>query len=130
MRSLVVDDDFICRSTLLAQLLPFGGCDAAANGREAMLAIARAREAGWSYDLICLDIEMPDMSGHEILRTLRQQEDVAGSGRRVKVLMTSSHSESEQVKTAFANRSDGFLVKPVRGEVLRTRLATLGLTPA
>ena len=32
MRSLVVDDDFICRSTLLAQLLPFGSCDAAADG--------------------------------------------------------------------------------------------------
>jgi two-component system chemotaxis response regulator CheY len=127
MRSLVVDDDFICRSTLLAQLLPYGGCDAAANGREALLAVARAQEAGWTYDLVCLDIDMPDMSGHEVLRAMRQKEDQAGGSRRVKVLMTSAHSESDQVKTSFINRSDGFLVKPVRGDLLRVRLQTLGL---
>ncbi len=44
--------------------------------------------------------------------------------------MTSAHSEPSQVKTAVVNRSDGFLVKPVRGEQLRQRLQALGLLPA
>ena len=127
MRSLVVDDDFICRSTLLAQLLPFGSCDAAADGIEALLAISRAHEAGWIYDLICLDIDMPNISGHEVLRSLRLQEERRRDGPRATVIMTSSHSESNQVKSAFVNHADGCLVKPVRSEILRTRLLTLGL---
>ncbi len=52
MRALVVDDDVVCRSSRLAQQLPFGSCDAAANGREALLAVERAHAAGWSYDLV------------------------------------------------------------------------------
>jgi two-component system chemotaxis response regulator CheY len=130
MRSLVVDDDFVCRSTLLAQLLPYGSCDAAANGREALLAVGRAHGAGWTYDLVCLDIEMPDMSGQGVLRAMRQQEDRQPGAPRAKVIMTTAHSEPNQVKTAFINRSDGFLVKPVRAEQLRARLQALGLLPA
>jgi two-component system chemotaxis response regulator CheY len=130
MRSLVVDDDFVCRSTLLAQLLPYGSCDAAANGREALLAVGRAQDAGWTYDLVCLDIEMPDMNGQEVLRAMRQREDHQPGAHRAKVIMTSAHSEADQVKTAFINRSDGFLVKPVRAEQLRARLQALGLLPA
>ena len=127
MRSLVVDDDFICRSTLLAQLLPFGSCNAAADGIEALQAISRAQEEGWSFDLICLDIDMPTISGHEVLRALRQQEGRLLDGPRAIVIMTSSHSESNQVKSAFVNQADGFLVKPIRSELLRVRLLSFGL---
>lgn len=131
MRSLIVDDDFVCRSALSAQLLRHGDCDVAADGREALAAFDRALEHGRPYQLICLDIDMPGMGGQEVLREVRRREAQRQPGPQapVKVLMTSAHSEAGQVKTAFVNRSDGFLVKPVRGELLVARLRLLGLIP-
>ncbi len=65
MRILVVEDDFISRRLLCRFLERFGECDVAINGNEAVNAVEHALQAGAHYDLICLDIMMPEMDGQE-----------------------------------------------------------------
>lgn len=129
MKSLVVDDEFVPRTMLQRVLQAHGPCDAAATPAEAMVAVRHAIQQKLPYQLICLDIEMPGGSGQELLKEIRQleeQQDVP-SELRAKVLMASGRSEPEQVKTAFYNGSNGFLVKPVDPERLTRKLRELAL---
>jgi two-component system, chemotaxis family, chemotaxis protein CheY len=129
MKILVVDDELIPRTVLQRMLQAYGPCDVATNVVEALAAVRRAIEEKTHYQLICLDIEMPDGSGQDVLKTLRQIEadSKVSPENQARVLMTSSHSHAEQVKAAFFNGSDGFLVKPVEPERLVKKLNELSL---
>ena len=130
MKSLVVDDEFVPRMVLQRILQAYGPCDAASNVAEALMAMRHALEVKEPYQLICLDIEMPDGSGQDLLQEIRRLEAAASTISDVilsRVLMTSSRSEAEQVKNAFHNGANGFLVKPVDLERLKKRLRELSL---
>ena len=76
----------------------------------------RDRALAHSYDAILLDLELPDRSGLEVLRTLRRE------GRDVPVLiMTGRHDDEDIVKGLDAG-ADDYLLKPVSPEVLMARL--------
>lgn len=131
MKSLVVDDEFVPRMVLQRILQAHGACDAATTTAEAMAAVRHAIDQKMPYQLICLDIEMPDGSGQDVLKQIRQLEEqlqVPGE-LRAKVLMASGHSEPEQVKASFYNGGDGFLVKPIDPERLTRKLRDLALIP-
>jgi two-component system chemotaxis response regulator CheY len=132
VKSLVVDDEFVPRMVLQRLLQGYGPCDGATTVVEALGAIRYAIEHGKPYDLICLDIELPGGSGQDVLKELRRLEEQAStqSPHVARVLMTSGHSEAEQVKTAFNNGSDGFLVKPVDVDRLKKKLRELTLISA
>lgn len=129
MKSLVVDDEFVPRMVLQRILQAHGPCDCATNAKEAMAAVRHAIEQKDPYRLVCLDIEMPDGSGQEVLKDIRRLEIelAVPEELRAKVLMASGRSEAEQVKASFHNGSDGFLVKPVDVERLKKRLRELSL---
>lgn len=65
MRILIVEDDFIGRKVLQRLLLEYGECDVAVDGVEAVKAFDLAWSAGMPYDVLFLDIMMPNMSGHD-----------------------------------------------------------------
>ena len=129
MKSLVVDDEFVPRMVLQRILQVYGPCDAATNVVEALAALHHAMEQKKPYQLVCLDIEMPDGSGQQVLKEIRRLEEQSTlpAEQQTKVLMTSGHSEVEQVKASFHNGGDGFLVKPVDVERLKKRLRELAL---
>ena len=79
MNILVVDDDFMNRKLLQSQLSLFGECDIAVDGEEAILAFKLAWGNQQPYDLICMDIRMPNIDGKEALKKIRQMEDELGS---------------------------------------------------
>jgi two-component system chemotaxis response regulator CheY len=122
VKSLVVDDEFVPRMVLQRVLQAYGTSDAATN----------AIEQKNNYQLICLDIEMPDGSGQEVLKSIRRIETElqVPEELQARILMTSSHSHADQVKTAFFNGSNGFLVKPIDQERLVKKLLELALIPA
>ena len=74
IKVLIVDDDFITRRILKSIFTPYGDCDIAINGEEAIQAFRLAREEKKPYDLICLDIMMPEIDGHEALMKIREME--------------------------------------------------------
>ena len=126
MKTLIVEDDFMSRKLMLAYLSPLGECDVAANGSEAIEAFMMAKDAGKNYDLITLDIMMPEMSGQEVLKRIRRIEEEQGLVA-AKIVMTTALKDVDNVMTAFKSQCEGYLVKPIESEKLRGLLRALNL---
>jgi two-component system, chemotaxis family, chemotaxis protein CheY len=131
MKTLIVEDDFTSRILLQELLRKHGPCHVAINGKEALKAVLTALDAKDPYDLICLDIMMPEMDGQEALREIRAIEESRGQsmGRGARVLMTTALHDKENVMLAFREQCDGYLVKPVENAKLVQSLRQLGLIP-
>ncbi len=78
MKTLIVEDDFTSRVLLQEVLKRDGTVHIAVNGKEAVDAVRAAMDAGEPYDLICLDIMMPEMDGYEALKEIRAIEESRG----------------------------------------------------
>ena len=130
MRALIVDDDFYCRSFLQEILHPFGYCDIAVNGDEAIFAFRNALKDGKPYDLVCLDLVMPEIDGHNALREIRSIEKDLGvtPANETKVIITTVLDNTEETHNAFfLGGATSYLVKPIDEAVLVAELRKLGL---
>ncbi|MGE5583573.1 MAG: response regulator [Bacillota bacterium] len=129
MKVLIVEDDFVTRRLLQSFLAPYGECDITVNGLEAITAYRMALEEKKPYDLICLDILMPEMDGQEVLTEIRQIErelGIKGSGS-VKVITISILSDVSNIQTVFKGQCEAFLPKPIEKKKLMETLENLGL---
>jgi two-component system, chemotaxis family, chemotaxis protein CheY len=129
LKALIVEDDFTSRLLLQKLLAPYGESHIAVNGREAVSVFLQAVNAGEPYDLICLDIMLPEMDGIESLRQIRGAETRMGllEGEGVKVIMVTALKEMKMVSTAYNEFCDSYLVKPVDKAKLIEQLSQLGL---
>lgn len=115
MKILIAEDEFVSRKLLNTILAPLGEVDIAANGNEAFKAVKLAFENDDSYDLICLDIMMPEVDGIMALKMIRQLEAEKGvnSETRSKIFMISAVSQKDHVLATVKAGCDCFLVKPI-----------------
>jgi len=128
MKALIVEDDFVSRKVMLALLSKYGECDIASNGIEALEAFVIAMNDGEKYDLITLDIMMPEMSGHEVLEKIRRIEaDRALTSTCI--IMTSALHDARNIMTAFKNQCDGYICKPVSFDKIKEMLVNIGQIP-
>jgi two-component system, chemotaxis family, chemotaxis protein CheY len=132
MRCLIVEDDFGSRRLLQAMLREYGASDVVVDGQEAIDAFRLAWEENNPYDLVFLDIMMPNVDGQEALRRIRATESEIGirDRDRAKVVMTTALGDPENVVQAFyEGGADGYVVKPIKRETLVSELEKLGLKP-
>jgi two-component system chemotaxis response regulator CheY len=129
MKTLIVEDDFTSRLLLQEFLKSYGPTHVAVNGREAVDAVRAALEAGERYSLICLDIMMPLVDGHEALRQIRSLEDAQGilSTHGAKIIMTTALGNVSNISKAYSALCDAYLVKPIDRKQLLQELSNLGL---
>jgi two-component system chemotaxis response regulator CheY len=129
LRVLVVEDDFTSRLMLQTFLSRYGECHIAVNGKEAVEACRVAVETRQNYDLICMDIMMPEMDGHEAVRQVRALEESHGifSSRGSKITMTTTVGDIKKVFECFKVLCDGYLVKPIDLTKLVGYMKTWGL---
>jgi two-component system chemotaxis response regulator CheY len=115
MKALIVEDDFTGRLLLQTFLSRYGECHVAVNGKEAVEAFRAASQAGQAYDLICMDIMMPEMDGQAALRKIRGCEEAQGipSDRGVKIIMTTALDDMKSVFRSFHELCDAYLTKPI-----------------
>lgn len=132
MKTLIVEDDFTSRVLLQQLLAVYGESHVAVNGAEAVKAFVIAQKAGQPYDLVCLDIMMPEMDGQAALQELRAGEEAAGirSSQGAKIIMTTALDDPHNVMSAFYGLCDGYLVKPIAHEQLVQLLTQFRLLPA
>ncbi len=132
MRELIVEDDRTSRMLLEALLTGFGEVQTAANGEEALQAVEAALRAHTPYELICLDIMMPEMDGQEALRRIRALEakHMLPSIRTARIVMTTALADPKNVMEAFREQCDGYLLKPIDKQKLLELLAKLKLIAA
>lgn len=129
MRSLVVDDDPICRTVLQHALAPFGPVTYAVDGLAALAEVARSLAQGQPYDFITLDIMMPELDGQQTLKAIRRLEELFGGDRRSSVAMTSALDDNKNVLTAFREQAELYFIKPLRLEQVLADLRKAKLIP-
>ena len=130
MKILIVEDEFISRTLLSEMLSEYGICHIATDGREAVEVLGRAYAVSEKYDLVCLDIMMPEMDGQEVLTEIRKMEQEHGiSGENAtKVIMTTALDDSKNIMKAFTEgHCEAYLTKPIEKEKLVSQLRDLKL---
>lgn len=133
MKILIVEDDFGSRVSIQRMLSSFSICDVAINGKEAVDAFNASLEEGEPYDLICMDIMMPEMSGREALSLIREKEKLFNIAPRdeVKIVMMTALDMAKDVIDAYYNGGcTSYLVKPILKENVMNMLKELKLMPA
>jgi len=129
MKILIVDDDFMSRNLLHEMLKDYGITHSAVNGKEAVAAVHTAIESGKPYNLICLDILMPELDGQQALRQIRAREEAAGltSSDTAKIIMITTLGDSKNLFASFKSQCDGYVIKPIDINKLQEELCKLGL---
>jgi diguanylate cyclase (GGDEF)-like protein/PAS domain S-box-containing protein len=115
-RLLIVDDNELNRDMLARRLERKGYSVEVAES--AQLLPERIQQAG--ADIVLLDIEMPDISGLEALKTLRK----AYSPTELPVIMVTAKTQSEDIVKALDLGANDYLTKPVDFPVALARIAT------
>lgn len=129
MKTLIVEDDLVSKKLLASKLAKFGTTDEVSTAREAIIVIKSAFILKDPYDLICLDIGLPDAKGIEVMKKLRRIEDAAGvpSKYAARILMITSDNTNSTVLESYREGCDGFLTKPFNFRKLKSWLNKLGL---
>jgi len=109
IRVLIIDDHALFRSGLM-ELLERRGIKVMAALGSGYEGIQAAKD--YTYDLILLDIRMPQMNGRETLKLLRQ------SGVTVPIIMLTTSQEDEDVVDALRNGAQGYLLKDMEPDEL------------
>jgi two-component system chemotaxis response regulator CheY len=115
LRILLVEDDFSSRILLQAFLSRHGECHVAVNGKEAVEAFRAATESGHRYDLVCMDLVMPEMDGRQAVREMRAIEEArrVRSTAGAKIVMTTAVDDIKEVSRCFEELCDAYLTKPL-----------------
>ncbi|MBG0790110.1 MAG: response regulator [Desulfovibrionaceae bacterium] len=130
MRILIVEDEFTSRKLLTALLSDFGTCDTASDGVECVEAFKKALNEKQPYDLVCMDIMMPNKDGHQALKEIRVIEMEAGvnAADEAKVIMiTALNDPKTVVKAYYKGGAAAYLPKPIEVDSLYAILRDLAL---
>lgn len=129
MRILIAEDDFASRKYMLRFLSKYGECDITVDGKESVEAFIMALEAGEGYDLICLDIMMPEMDGYQALKQIREieTEKRIPAEKAAKIIMTTALSEGKNVTKAFDLGCTAYAGKPIDQDKFENVLRKLEL---
>jgi len=129
MRVLIAEDDRTSRMMISRMLAPYADCTVVVNGDEALSLFRTAIELNRPYDLICLDVLMPEMDGLTALTRMRALENdlEIKEPDRARVIMTTGLSDLESVKRAIRGHCQGYLLKPIDQLALLEKLKSLGL---
>jgi PAS domain S-box-containing protein len=117
LRILVAEDNLVNQRLVVALLEKQGHTVVLAdNGQAALNALARE-----TFDLVLMDVQMPEMNGFEATETLRRREE--GTGRRLPVVAMTAHAMKGDREQCLQAGMDDYLAKPLRVQELFEILA-------
>ena len=129
MKILIVDDELVSRRKMAIILRELGDCRAVENGNAAVRSFTEAIENGAPYDLVTLDISLPDMDGTTVLKMIRDLEkgNAIPEDACAKVLMVTAHGDQATVMSSISAGCNDYIKKPFTLERILHKLAKMGL---
>jgi two-component system, chemotaxis family, chemotaxis protein CheY len=118
---MIVDDSMTMRRIIMRTIrmsgVEFEKTEEAGNGAEAL-----AKLKAGSFDVVLCDINMPEMTGIEMVKKLRTEvPERAGT----KVIMVSTESSQELIDGVMADGANGYITKPFTPEAFAEKLKPL-----
>ena len=129
MRVLIVEDEPINCTVIREILSPYGKCDLAVDGVDAVRAYRRALTDNSPYDLICMDIMLPGIDGQHALRQIRHLENqmnIEGPDRAKAIMLTALSDAKNVIDAYYRGGASSYVVKPVDKKKLLDEVKKLG----
>ena len=122
-RVLMAEDNPVNMTIAVAMLEHWGAIvSQAADGAQALEAVAQAERSGDPFDVVLMDVQMPVMSGYEATRLLRERHDP----QSLPIIALTAAALTSERELALAAGMNDFLTKPIDAQRLRdTLVATL-----
>jgi len=115
---MIVDDSATMRKIVMRTVrmsgLEFDRTEEAGNGNEAL-----EKLGGGPVDIVLCDVNMPEMSGTELVKEVRKLDSCADT----KIIMVSTESSQELIDGVIADGANGYITKPFTPEKFREKLA-------
>ena len=114
MKILLVDDDPSILRLLEGHLKDFGECHSATNGNGAISTFRSMLDQDKRFEVIFLDIKLPDTDGRKVLAQFREAERSVGisNRKRAKIIMVTALDTPQDKLQAFREACEGYITKP------------------
>jgi two-component system chemotaxis response regulator CheY len=130
MKCLIVEDDPISSQVMAKMISRHGSFEVVDNGREAVEMFQRAHESNCPYDLIMMDLMIPEINGLQAALIIREKEalmDISVT-QRVKIIVATALDDPRTViKALYDSDANSFLVKPITVQKIEAELRSLKL---
>ena len=115
MKFLVVDDFSTMRRIVrgLLKEIGYNNCDEAEDGVEALSMLKVSK-----YDFVVSDINMPNMTGFELLKAIKEDPNL----KHLPVLMVTAEARKEDIVLAAQSGAAGYIVKPFTKATLEEKV--------
>ena len=130
-RILIVDDSTSVRESFTDILSPLATCEIATNGQEAVDLVKRTINKGGTFDLVLMDIIMPEKDGLTAVKEIRQFEQSRGckETERLTIVIITTIKEPARILTAqYDCGADAYITKPFTRETVLQTLRGNGLS--
>lgn len=127
MRALIVDDEESNRELLAIFLKGRATTVSAGSGEEALSLVEDALLTDSYFDLICMDINLPGISGHKTLKSIRELEAKHGDARAKVFMVTGSSAPADMIDALVVGDCDDYLIKPLMMQIFFSLLDKHGL---
>ncbi|MEW6347499.1 MAG: response regulator [Thermodesulfobacteriota bacterium] len=116
LQVLLVEDNLVNQKLASRMLQKMGhSATVAANGKEALAKLAQQ-----AFDVILMDVQMPEMDGFEATQVIRAREQL--SGRHIPIIALTAHALSGDRERCLDAGMDSYIAKPVVAEQLRASI--------
>ena len=129
MRFLIAEDNKQDRGLLEKMLCGYGEYDIAGNGQQAFQMFKTACQQGNPYDLIFLDIIMPEIEGDQVLVMIREWEkNNLEEDTPVQIVMATSKTDADTIFASYDQKCQHFIMKPYMKFDIEEVMAKMGFS--
>ena len=127
MEFLIIDDDIESCQLLEKRLEKYGTCIFSADGKTAYNLFLEAHQKLKPFDVIFLDIVMPEIDGHKVLINIREWEETnLAPEKAAKIVMVTAMKDSKNIFSSVKEGCDNYMTKPIRKQGVIDVMQKLG----